>query len=67
MEKKIKIELELTEHEAKLIHTWIRRSVWEDYWDRIQDCTMTEEQAKNETYNTIYAFQDIQRAIEESW
>ena len=67
MEKKIKIELEFTEHEAKLIHTWIRRSIFEDYFNRIADCTMTEDKAKNETYNTIYAFQEIQSAIEERW
>lgn len=67
MEKKIKIEVELTEHEAQLIHTWIRRSIFEDYFNRIADCTMTEDKAKNETYNTIYAFQEIQSAIEERW
>ena len=67
MEKKIKIEVELTEHEAQLIHTWIRRSIFEDYFERIADCTMTEDQAKNETYNTIYAFQEIQSAIEKNW
>lgn len=67
MEKKIKIEIELTEHEAQLIHTWIRRSIFEDYFNRIADCTMTEDKAKNETYNTIYAFQEIQSAIEERW
>ena len=66
MKKKIKIEVELTEHEAKLIHTWIRRSIFEDYFNRIADCTMTEDEAKNETYNTIYAFQEIQNAIEKS-
>ena len=67
MEKKIKIELEFTKHEAKLIHTWIRRSIFEDYFKRIADYTMTEDQAKNETYNTIYAFQEIQSAIEKNW
>ena len=67
MKEKIKIEVELTEHEAKLIHTWIRRSIFEDYFNRIADCTMTEDEAKNETYNTIYAFQEIQKAIEKSW
>lgn len=67
MEKKIKIEIELSEHEAQLIHTWIRRSIFEDYFNRIADCTMTEDKAKNETYNTIYAFQEIQSAIEEKW
>lgn len=63
----MKITIELTDHEAKLIHTWIRRSIFEDYFNRIADCTMTEEQAKNETYNTIYAFQEIQTKIEEEW
>lgn len=67
MEKKIKIELEFTEHEAKLIHTWIRRSIFEDYFKRIVECTMTDEQADSETYRTMFAFQEIQTAIEENW
>lgn len=67
MKDKLEIKLKLSLHEAKLIHTWIRRSIFEDYFNRIADCTMTEDQAKNETYNTIYAFQEIQSAIEENW
>ena len=63
----MEIKIKLTDHEASLIHTWIRRSIYEDYFNRIAECTMTEEQARDETYNTIYAFQEIRDAIEEEW
>lgn len=67
MENKIKLELEFTEKELKLIHTWIRRSIWEDYLARIAESGWTDEQIRNETEQCIMAFQDIRNAIEEKW
>lgn len=63
----MKITIEITDKETKLIHTWIRRSIFEDYFIRIADCTMTEEQARNTTYDAIDAFSTIRNAIEEEW
>lgn len=63
----MEIKIKLTDHEAGLIHTWIRRSIYEDYYNRIADCNMNEEQARDETYNTINAFLEIRDAIEKEW
>ena len=67
MENKIELKLEFTEKELKLIHTWIRRSIWEDYLRRIAESGWTDEQIRNETEQCIMAFQEIQTAIEEKW
>ena len=67
MEDKIELKIELTEKEMKLIHTWIRRSIWEDYLARIAECGWTDEQIRNETEQCIMAFAEIRHAIEEKW
>ena len=67
MENYIKLKIELTEKELKLIHTWIRRSIWEDYLKRIAECGWTDEQVRNETEQCIEAFGKIRNAIEEKW
>lgn len=67
MENKIELKLEFTEKELKLIHTWIRRSIWEDYLKRIEESGWTYEQIRNETEQCIMAFMEIRNAIEEKW
>lgn len=63
----MEIKIKLTDHEAHLIHTWIRRAIYEDIFKRIADCTMSEEKARDETYKTIDAFLEIRDAIEKEW
>ena len=67
MDNKSLLILEFTEKELKLIHTWIRRSIWEDYLKRIAECGWTDEEIRNKTEQCIDAFRKIQNAIEEKW
>ena len=60
----MKIELELTEQEARLIHTCLRRSIYEQYFRNMAEAGDTKKQAENRTYSTIYAFDKIRTAIE---
>ena len=60
------LSVELTKREASLIHTFIRRSIFEQYLRNMQEASDTEEQAKNRAYETIEAFASIRDAIEEN-
>ena len=59
------LSVELTDRESSLIHTFIRRSIFEQYLRNMQEASDTEEQAKNRAYETIEAFASIRDAIEE--
>lgn len=60
----MQITLELTETESKLIHTFIRRSIFEDYIRPMQESGDTKEQTTDRVYNTIFAMEKIRTAIE---
>jgi hypothetical protein len=60
----MQITLELTETESKLIHTFIRRSIFEDYIRPMQESGDTKEQTTDRVYNTISAMEKIRTAIE---
>ena len=60
----MQITLELTETESKLIHTFIRRSIFEDYIRPMQESGDTKEQTTDRVYNTISAMGKIRTAIE---
>lgn len=60
----MQITLELTETESKLIHTFIRRSIFEDYIRPMQESGDTKEQTTDRVYNNISAMEKIRTAIE---
>ena len=60
----MQITLELTETESKLIHTFIRRSIFEYYIRPMQESGDTKEQTTDRVYNTISAIEKIRTAIE---
>ena len=63
MEKEFKIML--TEKAARLICTFIRRSIFEQYERNMSEAGFTPEQNKQITYDTIEAFEDLRSAIGE--
>ena len=62
----MKIELELTDQEASLIHTCIRRAIYEQFYRNMAEAGDTKEEAENRTYKTIYAMDKIKNAIAEA-
>lgn len=60
------LSVELTKREASLIHTFIRRSIFEQYERNMNEAGDTDEQTKNRAYETIEAFASIRDAIEEN-
>ena len=63
MEKEFKIMM--TEKSARLICTFIRRSIFEQYERNMSEAGFTPEQNKQITYDTIEAFEDLRGAITE--
>lgn len=61
----MKFTINLSEKEAKLVCTWIRRSIWEDYEKRIEECGYNTEENRNRIYDTIGAFSSIRDKITE--
>ena len=59
------LSVELTKREASLIHTFIRRSIFEQYERNMNEAGDTDDQTKNRAYETIEAFASIRDAIEE--
>ena len=59
----MKIELELTDQEAHLIHTFIRRSYYEQFLRNMTEASDTKEDAEARTYATIRAVEKIKTAI----
>lgn len=59
----VRIAIEFTDKEAKLIKTWIRRSIYEDYYKRVMECYKSEEENKNNAYDCLYAFQKIEEQL----
>lgn len=62
----MKIELELTDQEASLIHTFIRRTIFEDYIRPMAEACDTKEQTTDRVYKTINAMEKIRNAIVEA-
>jgi hypothetical protein len=62
----MKIELDLTEKDARLIHTFIRRSIFEQYERNMDEAGATREQTQTKAYETISAFSEIRDAIEKA-
>ncbi len=60
----MKIEIELTEKEARLIHNFIRRSDFSQYLRNMSEAGDTKAQAETRAYDTISAFAGIRDAIE---
>lgn len=60
------LSVELTKREASLIHTFIRRSIFEQYERNMNEAGDTDEQTKTRAYETIEAFASIRDAIEEA-
>lgn len=63
MEKEFKIML--NEKAARLICTFIRRSIFEQYERNMSEAGFTPEQNKQITYDTVEAFTDLREAIAE--
>lgn len=59
------LSVELTDKESSLIHTFIRRSIFEQYERNMNEAGDTDEQTKTRAYETIEAFASIRDAIEE--
>lgn len=59
------VTFELTEREARLILTFIRRSCFEQYYRNMNECGFTEQENKNISYETIEAFANVRDAISE--
>lgn len=62
----MKIELKLTDQEASLIHTFIRRTIFEDYIRPMAEACDTRDQTNNRVYDTIHAMEKIRNAIVEA-
>lgn len=60
------LSVELTKRESSLIHTFIRRSIFEQYERNMNEAGDTDDQTKNRAYETIEAFASIRDAIEEN-
>lgn len=63
MEKEFKIMM--SEKAARLICTFIRRSIFEQYERNMIEAGFTPEQNKQITYDTVEAFTDLRDAIVE--
>lgn len=63
MEKEFKIIM--NEKAARLICTFIRRSIFEQYERNMSEAGFTPEQNKQITYDTVEAFTDLRAAIAE--
>lgn len=61
MEKEFKIVM--TEKAARLICTFIRRSIFEQYERNMSEAAFTPEQNKQITYETVYAFEYLRGEI----
>ena len=61
----MKFTINLSEKEAKLVCTWIRRSIWEDYEKRIEECGYNTEENRERIYDTIGAFASIKDELTE--
>lgn len=57
--------IELEKKDLQLIHTFIRRCVFEDYIRPMREAGDTPEDTENRVYETIYAMEKIRRAIEQ--
>lgn len=62
----MKIKIELTQNQAALINTFIRRSIFEQFERNMFKCGDTREQTVNRAYETIEAFSIIRDAITET-
>ena len=62
----MKIKIELTQNQAALINTFIRRSIFEQFERNMFQCGDTREQTVNRAYETIEAFSIIRDAITET-
>lgn len=62
----MKIKIELTQDQAALINTFIRRSIFEQFERNMFQCGDTSEQTVNRAYKTIEAFSIIRDAITET-
>ena len=62
----MKIKIELTQDQAALINTFIRRSIFEQFERNMFQCGDTREQTINRAYETIEAFSIIRDAITET-
>lgn len=62
----MKFEIELTEREAFELHTFIRRSIFEDYIRAMAECNQTDEQTNDRVYEVIYALNKVRKGIEEN-
>ena len=49
----MKIEIDLTEREAFELHTFIRRSIFEDYIRAMDECNQTQEQTNDRVYESF--------------
>lgn len=59
----MKLEIELTDREASLIHTFIRRSLYEQYFRNMTEAGDTKEKAEDRAYETINAMGRLGQAI----
>lgn len=60
----MKLEIELTDREAFELHTFIRRSIFEDYIRAMAECNQNQEQTNDRVYEVIYALSKIKKEIE---
>lgn len=59
------ITIELEKKDLQLIHTFIRRSIFEDYIRPMREAGDSPEDTENRVYQTIEAMGKIRRAIEQ--
>lgn len=60
----MKITVDLTDLEAQNLHTFIRRSIFEDYIRAMSECNQSQEQTNDRVYEVIYALSKIRKEIE---
>lgn len=59
----MKIQLDLKEREARLVCTFIRRSIYEQYERNMSEAGMTRDQAAEIAEDTAAAFYDVREQI----
>lgn len=59
----MKIQLDLTEREARLVCTFIRRSIYEQYKRNMSEAGMTRDQVGDIASETIVAFDTVREQI----
>jgi hypothetical protein len=63
----MKLEVELTSEEAFELHTFIRRSIVEDYIRAMNEVNQSADKTNDRVYEVISALTAVRKQIEKKW